>query len=86
MLDAMNDQELDNPDAIDGKARERIAAKSGKPIESVRTLLFLHKQSRVVHQWVLLKKQLNEPLPANDYELQRMLAEDARVRNLSKTV
>ena len=82
----MTESELDNPSLIDGKARERIAAKSGKPIDQVRTLLFLHKQSAVVHKWVQMKHQLKEPMPTNDYELQKQLSEDVRVRGLSKDV
>jgi signal recognition particle GTPase len=58
-LDALTEEELDNPDKINGKARERISAASGKPIESVRMLLFFHKQSQVVQKWIQLRYLIN---------------------------
>jgi signal recognition particle GTPase len=55
MLDVMTPEELDNPDKINGKAQERISRESGKPIDDVRMLLFIHKQSQVIHQWIQAK-------------------------------
>lgn len=55
IIDSMNDDELDHPENVNGKAKERIAAASGKSIDQVRSLIFLHKQTSIVHRWIHLK-------------------------------
>lgn len=82
----MTDAELDKPELINGQAKERIAKSSGKPIDTVLTMLFLHKQSKVMAQWLKMKKDAGEALPANDWELQNMMQNDTRVRAISKKV
>ncbi len=49
MLDAMTEAELDDPSLVNGAARERIAKASGKPIDQVRSLIYLHKNTRFYH-------------------------------------
>jgi signal recognition particle GTPase len=51
----MTDEELDNPDKVNGVARERLSQASGKPVDVVRSLIFAHKQTAVVHAWIQLK-------------------------------
>lgn len=55
LLGAFNDQDLDNPTAIDFKAKERISRTSGKSIDEVSKLLVNYKQSLIVQQWLVLK-------------------------------
>ena len=82
----MTDADLDHPERITGLDKQRIAAKCGQPVDRVLTLLFLHKQSRVIAQWLHMKKTAGETLPANDVELQSMMQNDLRVRNISSKV
>lgn len=51
----MTEEELDNPDKINGQSKERISKASGKPVDDVRMLVFMHKQSQVVHKWLNMK-------------------------------
>jgi signal recognition particle GTPase len=55
MLDAMTDAELDFPEKISGKDKERISKASGKSLEDVRMLLFFHKQSKIIQKYVQIK-------------------------------
>lgn len=55
ILDAMTPEELDNPQLINGVAKQRIAQAAGKPIDNVLMLCFLHKQSSVVAKWLHTK-------------------------------
>ena len=55
ILDAMTPEELDNPALINGQAKQRIALASGKPVDNVLMLCFLHKQSCVVAKWLNVK-------------------------------
>jgi signal recognition particle GTPase len=55
MLDAMTDSELDFPEKITGKDKERISKASGKSLEDVRMLLFFHKQSKIIQKFVQIK-------------------------------
>ncbi len=82
----MTDAELDKPELINGVAKERIAKASGKPIDTVLTMLFLHKQSKVMAKWLHMKKTAGETLPTSDWELQNMMQNDLRVRAISKQV
>lgn len=86
IIDSMNDQELDHPEHVNGRTKERIAAASGKSIDQVRSLIFLHKQTSIVHRWIHLKKANNEPLPKNNHELTKLLEDDNRARSLAMKV
>lgn len=49
MLDALTPEELDDPDLVNGEARERIAKTTGKPIETVRNMVQLYNQTKFYH-------------------------------------
>lgn len=51
----MTDEELDYPEKINGKAKERISTASKRSIDDVRMLLFAHKHSQIVFEWIKLK-------------------------------
>lgn len=55
ILDVMTDNELDNPDTINGPVRDRIATASAKSTDDVSKLLLTFKQSRVLASWLWLK-------------------------------
>lgn len=55
ILDAMTDEELDNPEKINGQAKLRISASAGCQLEKVSLLVSMHKQSTIMQQWLLLK-------------------------------
>ena len=85
-IDAMSDKELDDPDTIDGKARERIAAKAGKTMDDVTRMLFFYKQSLIICTWLQMKKKAGESLPSSEQELQEMQASDGRLGNIARKV
>jgi len=86
LLDALTDQELDDPELINGKARERIAISSGKSIDDVHKLLMFYKQSKIVQEWLVLKKSKNESMPKNEGEMLRMQEDDIRLRNIANRI
>lgn len=55
ILDAMTNEELDSPDKINGKARERISTASKRSIDDVRMLLYAFRHSQIVFEWINLK-------------------------------
>jgi signal recognition particle GTPase len=55
MMDTMTDAELDNPELINGKSRERISKASGKSEDDVSRLVFFYKQSLIVATWLQQK-------------------------------
>lgn len=50
LLDAMTDEELDDPSKVNGAARDRIAASTGQPVEKVRSLVFMYKNTLLYHK------------------------------------
>ena len=86
ILDAMTDSELENPDALDGPARTRIAAKAGKPVDDITRMLFFYKQSLIVCNWLQMKKKAGEPLPSSEQELQELQSSDGRLGGIAKKV
>jgi hypothetical protein len=86
ILDAMSDHELENPDTIDGPAREKIAAKAGKPVDDITRMLFFYKQSLIICNWLQMKKKAGEALPENEQELQSMQSSDGRLGSIAKKV
>ena len=55
MLDCIPDNELDNPAAINGESKQRIAQKSGQPVEDVNKLLHYFRQSLILQRWLYMK-------------------------------
>jgi signal recognition particle GTPase len=51
----MSEAELDNPDLINGAAKERIAASTGQSVEIVAQLLFYYKQTRILSTWLKMR-------------------------------
>lgn len=86
LLDALSDSELDDPDLINGKARERIATSTGKPIDDVHRLIMFYKQSKIIQEWLVLKKSNNEAMPKSEFELMRMQEDDVRLRNIANKI
>lgn len=86
ILDAMTDSQLENPDAIDGPTREKIAAKAGKPVDDITRMLFFYKQSLIICNWLQMKKKAGEALPSNEQELQEMQSSDGRLGVIAKKV
>jgi len=86
LLDAMTDAELENPESINGAARERIAAKAGKTQDDVTRMLFFYKQSLIICTWLQTKKKAGEALPTTEAELQEMQASDGRLGTIAKNV
>ena len=86
MLDSMSDAELDNPEAIDGPARAKIAAKAGKTVDDVTRMLFFYKQSLIIASWLQMKKKAGEAMPATEQELQELQASDGRLGNIARKV
>ena len=61
ILDVMTVHEIDNPDSLTGLMKERIYKASGMGPTEVSRLLFVYKQSLVVHTWLqekLVRKQI----------------------------
>ncbi len=54
-MDHMIPNELDDPRAIDFKAKERISRAAGKPVEEVARMLTFFNQSLILQQWLTLK-------------------------------
>lgn len=52
ILDVMTVQEIDNPDSLTGLMKERIYKASGMGPAEVSRLLYVYKQSLVVHTWL----------------------------------
>ena len=48
----MSVQEIDNPELLTGIVREKIVKTSGKTVEDLNKLLFVYKQSLIVHTWL----------------------------------
>jgi hypothetical protein len=46
----MTDEELDDPSKVNGAARDRIAASTGQPVEKVRGLVFMYKNTLLYHK------------------------------------
>eukprot|EP00600_Ochromonadales_sp_CCMP1393_P006223 CAMPEP_0174959716 /NCGR_PEP_ID=MMETSP0004_2-20121128/3329_1 /TAXON_ID=420556 /ORGANISM="Ochromonas sp., Strain CCMP1393" /LENGTH=174 /DNA_ID=CAMNT_0016208061 /DNA_START=163 /DNA_END=687 /DNA_ORIENTATION=- len=86
LLDSLSDSELDDPDSIDGKAKERISQTSGKSIDDVNRLLLFYRQSQIVQQWLILKKSKGEILPRTEREMRAMQENDIRVRTISNKI
>ena len=83
MLDAMTDVELDNPEKINGPARERIARAAGRTVDDVVRLVYFFKQSLIICTWLQLKKQKGEEMPKTELELQKMQETDTRMRSIA---
>lgn len=83
MLDAMTDVELDNPEKINGPARERIARAAGRSVDDVVRLVYFFKQSLIICTWLQLKKQKGEEMPKTELELQKMQETDTRMRSIA---
>ena len=84
MLDAMTDDELDNPEKINGAARERIARSAGKSADDVVRLVYFYKQSLIICTWLQLKKQKGEEMPKTELDLQKMQETDTRMRGIAQ--
>lgn len=52
ILDVMTVQEIDNPDSLTGTHKARICAASSKTPEDMSRLIFVWKQSLIVHTWL----------------------------------
>ena len=55
ILGNLSDADLDHPEKINGAAKERIAKKTGKPIEEISRLLMQFKNTAVLQEWLALK-------------------------------
>lgn len=86
MLDNMTDDELDNPEKVNGAARERIAKQSGHPVDEVTQVMHLFKQSQIVAAWLQMKKTNGEQMPGSEKEMQAMQASDGRLRNIAMKI
>jgi signal recognition particle GTPase len=86
MLDAMTDNELDNPEKINGPARERIARAASRNVDDVARMVYFYKQSLVLFTWLQLKKQKGEQLPSTENELNTMQENDMRVRTIAAKI
>lgn len=86
MLDNMTDEELDNPEKVNGAARERIAKQSGQPVDEVTQVMHLFKQSQIVAAWLQMKKNNGEQMPGSEKEMQAMQASDGRLRNIAMKI
>jgi signal recognition particle GTPase len=84
MLDAVTDEELDNPEKVNGIARERIA--KTKPVEKVRGLVFLHKNTRFYHLVLKMRKAPGDRMPTSPSEMNKMFEEDPRVKPIFQEV
>ena len=52
MLDVMTVQEIDNPDSLTGPNKARICTASGKSPEDMSRMIFMWKQSLIMHTWL----------------------------------
>lgn len=52
MLDVMNVQEIENPESFNGSTKERIIKASGKTAEDLTRMIYVWKQTLVVHTWL----------------------------------
>ena len=52
MLDVMNVQEIENPEAFNGATKERTMKASGKTAEDFSRMLYVWKQTLVVYLWL----------------------------------
>jgi signal recognition particle GTPase len=86
MLDAMTEEELDNPEKVNGIARERIAKTSGKPIEKVRSLVFLHKNTQFYHLVLKMRKAAGDRMPNSPTDMNKLFEEDPRVKPIFQQV
>ena len=86
MLDAMTEAELDNPEKINGPARERIARTTGRSVDDVVRLVYFFKQSLIICTWLQLKKAKGEEMPKTEAELQKMQETDTRMRSIAARV
>lgn len=86
ILDAMKEEELDNPDLVNGIVRERLARVSGRPPQEVAKLMFFYKQSLVVATWLNKKRECKELLPETEAEMQEMQETDTRMRDIAQKI
>ena len=55
LIGALTESELDHPDRITATDKLRIQSSSGQSLDEVNRMLFLFKQTRIIHEWVRLK-------------------------------
>ena len=48
----MTVQEIENPDSLTGPNKARICAAAGKTAEDMSRMIFVWKQSLIVHTWL----------------------------------
>eukprot|EP01039_Chlorochromonas_danica_P010056 gene10056-11127_t len=85
-MQSMTDAELDDATLINGKVKERLAIQSNHPIDQVHRLFVFYNQSRVMQQWLRMKKEKGEPLPQSDVEMQKLASEDPRIKVITQKV
>jgi len=86
MLDTLNDAELDRPEDIDGLAKQRISLQSNQSLDDVNKMIFFFNQSKIMHEWLSLKKSLKERLPTSEAEMQLMQENDMRIRSIANKI
>eukprot|EP00607_Mallomonas_marina_P009671 CAMPEP_0182420002 /NCGR_PEP_ID=MMETSP1167-20130531/4473_1 /TAXON_ID=2988 /ORGANISM="Mallomonas Sp, Strain CCMP3275" /LENGTH=166 /DNA_ID=CAMNT_0024595345 /DNA_START=162 /DNA_END=662 /DNA_ORIENTATION=- len=86
MLDCMTPQELETPESIGGKAKERIAVTSSHPVEDVSRMLMFFKHSLVLHTWLHMKKTCKEEMPKTEEEIVSMQESDPRIQVISRKI
>eukprot|EP01033_Poteriospumella_lacustris_P006495 gene6495-4674_t len=86
LLDAMTDEELDDPSKVNGAARDRIAASTGQPVEKVRGLVFMYKNTLLYHKVLKMRKSNGDAMPTSPSEMSKMFESDPRVRPIFEEV
>mmetsp|Transcript_29935 Transcript_29935/g.28616 ORF Transcript_29935/g.28616 Transcript_29935/m.28616 type:complete len:204 (-) Transcript_29935:351-962(-) len=86
LMDVMTEKELDNPELVTGLVKTRISMKSGRSIDEVGKLIHMYKQSKVIAEWLQLKKSKNEKIPTSQEEFIAMQENDPRVRAIAAKI
>ena len=55
ILEKMTDTQLDQPETINGPARDKIALAAGVSADEVNKVLMAHKQGLITQKWLIMK-------------------------------
>ena len=55
LIGALTESELDHPERLTAVDKLRIQSSSGQSLDEVNRMLFLYKQTRIIHEWIRIK-------------------------------
>lgn len=55
LIGSLTESELDRPERITAEDKLRIQSASGQSLDEVNRMLFLFKQTRIIHEWIRIK-------------------------------